>query len=314
METFLGIDLGGTKLLIGEVDAEGHILREKRYPSTFRDQRDAKDYIFRAIDDYLVTVANPLCKPMAMGLGLVGRVDTEHGIWEQIDPSRTFPIEMARELTERYRLPAYIDNDVKSATRAELHWGVGRFSRNFVFINVGTGIAACSVVNGQLIRGSHFNAGEVGHTTVGVNMGTACACGRKNCVETIAAGCGFDICARLLRERYETRLTIPEDGKRVSVKEVYELSLQGDALCEMLVKNAAEALASLIMNLVRVTDPDTVVLGGSVVADGYLLEQMRPFLQAETMRFVTNGVQLTKLEPHHIGLLGAAVVAMNGKI
>lgn len=314
METFFGIDLGGTKLLIGEVDAEGHILREKRYPSTFRDQRDAKDYIFRAIDDYLVTVANPLCKPTAMGLGLVGRVDTERGIWEQIDPSRTFPIEMARELTERYRLPAYIDNDVKSATRAELHWGVGRFSRNFVFINVGTGIAACSVVNGQLIRGSHFNAGEVGHTTVGVNMGTTCACGRKNCVETIAAGCGFDICARLLRERYETRLTIPEDGKRVSVKEVYELSLQGDALCEMLVKNAAEALASLIMNLVRVTDPDTVVLGGSVVADGYLLEQMRPFLQAETMRFVTNGVQLTKLEPHHIGLLGAAVVAMNGKI
>lgn len=82
-----------------------------------------------------------------------------------------------------------------------------------------------------------------------------------DCVEAIAAGIGFDNCARLLRNQYETGLHIPaEKGERVIVSEVFALSQKGDPLCTVLVENAAEALANLIMNLVRVIDPDTVVL------------------------------------------------------
>ena len=309
-KTYLGIDLGGTKLLIGEVDEEGRIARRKCYPTGFLDQREARELIFRSVDDYMDSVALPSCPPQAIGAGLLGRVDTERGIWEQIDPGRTSPIALARELSERYGLPAYIDNDVKSATRAEMQWGVGKFSRNFIYINVGTGIAASAVVDGRQMRGSHFNAGEVGHTTVGVQVGTQCACGRRDCVETIAAGVGFDMCARLLHGKHPTTLAIPAEG-RVSAQEVFALARRGDALCRLLVDNAVEALAKLVMNLVRMTDPDTVVLGGSIVADGYMLEQMQATLQGETMRFVTHGVQITTLEPRYIGLLGAAVVAMN---
>lgn len=311
MNTYLGIDLGGTKLLIGEVDEAGHILRSKCYASGFLGQQEACDLIFRSVDDYMASVALPACPPKAIGAGLVGRVDTKRGVWEQIDPSRTFHVALADALASRYGMPAYIDNDVKSATRAELRWGVGRFTRDFVYVNVGTGIAAGAVVGGRLQRGSHYNAGEVGHTTVGVQVGTQCACGRRDCVETIAAGIGFDMCARLLQSQYPTALDIPAEG-RVAVRDVYALARQGDALCTRLVANAADALARLVMNLVRMTDPDTVVLGGSVVADGYLLGQMQPLLQAETMRFVTHGVQLTTLDAHHAGLLGAAAVAMEG--
>ena len=167
-------------------------------------------------------------------------------------------------------------------------------------------------MDGRILRGGHYNAGEVGHTTVGLDVGTQCVCGRRNCVETLAAGIGFDMCARLLQSRYPTRLAIPEDGSRVSVKEVFRLAREeGDALCEQLVANASEALSQLVMNLVRMSDPDTVVMGGSIMMDGYMLERMQAHLQAETMRFVSNGVQLTTLNPHNIGLLGAAVVGIN---
>lgn len=312
METYLGLDLGGTKLLIGEVDPYGNILRYKRYDSGFFNQKAAFDIIKQSLDDYVANVGWVGAKPVSMGVGLIGRVDPNKGIWLQIDPHRTETIALADELTARYGIPCRIDNDVKSATRAERVWGVGQFSKNFVYINVGTGIAVGTVVNGRQIRGSHFNAGEAGHMRVGVNVGIPCVCGRTDCVETIASGMGFDSCARLLRNRYETRLTIPsENGKRVSVEEVVALSKEGDPLCSVLVQNAAEGIANLIMNLVRVTDPDTVVLGGSIVANEYIFERIQAGLNQNTMRFVTHGVVLTKLNPQFVGLLGAVAVAMN---
>ena len=64
------------------------------------------------------------------------------------------------------------------------------------------------------------------------------------------------------------------------------------------------------MNLVRVTDPDTVVLGGGIVSDPMMYEMVLERLHAGTMRFVTNGVVITELNPAYIGLLGAAAVAM----
>jgi predicted NBD/HSP70 family sugar kinase len=312
METYLGLDLGGTKLLIGEVDAYGNILRYKRYDSGFFNQKAAFDIIRRSMDDYVANVGWVGEKPVAMGVGLIGRVDPNRGIWLQIDPHRTESIALAGELTALYGIPCRIDNDVKSATRAERVWGVGQFSKDFVYINVGTGIAVGTAVGGRQIRGSHFNAGEAGHMRVGVNVGITCGCGRTDCVETIASGMGIDKCARYLKDRYETRLVIPmENGARVNVQDVVDLCGKGDPLCNVLIQNAAEGIANLIMNLVRITDPDTVVMGGSIVGNEFIFDRILAALNQNTMRFVTNGVVLTKLNPKFVGLLGAAAVAMN---
>lgn len=312
METYLGIDLGGTKLLIGEMDIYGNILRYKKYDSGFFNQQAALLIIKSSLDDYIRTVGWYDERPKAMGVGLIGRVDTAKGIWLQIDSTRNQQIELAKELSDIYDIPCYIDNDVKSATRAERVWGFGKISKNFIYLNIGTGIAVGTVINGRQIRGSHFNAGEVGHLRVGVNLGIRCGCGRMDCVEAIAAGIGFDNCARALAGKYDTELHIPTaNGGRVIVSEIFSLSRKGDPLCTVLVDNAAEALANLIMNLVRVIDPDAVVLGGGIVADGYMHEKILKLLHPTTMRFVSNGVVITKLNPEFIGLLGAGAVAMN---
>lgn len=312
METYLGLDLGGTKLLIGEVDKHGNILRFKKYASGYFNQQAASEIVKSSLDDYIRTVGWVENTPVSMGIGLIGRVDPNKGIWLQIDPNRTQPIELAKEIGEIYGINCRIDNDVKSATRAERVWGVGQFSKNFIYINIGTGIAVGTVVNGRQIRGSHFNAGEAGHMTVGVNVGVECCCGRKDCVEAIASGSGFDSCARLLKDKYETRLEIPQDeGAKVDVRDVIRLCQDGDPLCRVLVENATTGIANLIMNLVRLTDPDTVVLGGSIVADEYIFEKILNKLNHNTMRFVSNGVVITKLNPQFVGLLGAAAVAMD---
>ena len=98
METYLGLDLGGTKLLIGEVDKHGNILRFKKYASGYFNQQAASEIIKSSLDDYIRTVGWVESKPVSMGIGLIGRVDPNKGIWLQIDPNRTQPIELAKEI------------------------------------------------------------------------------------------------------------------------------------------------------------------------------------------------------------------------
>ncbi len=311
METYIGMDFGGTKLLIGEVDCNGNILSQKSYSTGYVNQHSAVELIMASLDDYLNTVGTGDRQPKAVGIGMIGRVNTATGQWLQIDTDRTDSINLSDEISSAFGFDCFISNDVKSATVAEQCWGFGRESDNFIYINIGTGIAAGCVVGGKLILGSHCNAGEVGHTQVGVHTGVKCCCGRTDCVEAIAAGVGFDSCARLLAPAYpDSPLHIPTDGTRVDVRLVYDLYRQGDEFCKLLVENAATAIANLIMNLVRVTDPDTVVLGGGIVSDPMMYTMIIDRLHAGTMRFVSNGVVLTNLNPAYIGLLGAAAVAM----
>jgi len=311
MKTYLALDLGGTKLLIGEIDAAGNVLRYKRYDSGYLDQRGAAELIARSLENYIFTIGWATGNvPLAAGVGLLGRVDPAGGVWLQIDPARTEPTRLAATLTERFNIPFFIDNDVKSAAQA-----VGRFelagARDYIYINVGTGIAAAAVVDGRIVRGGHFNAGEVGHTRVGVGAGLTCGCGRTDCVELIAAGVGFDRSARLLSAELATQLKIPAEPARVDVRRVVELSLAGDPLCVRLVDNATEAIASLVMNLVRTTDPEVVVLGGGVISNEHIFNAMTQKLNPTTVRFVTGGVRLTTLDGNMIGLMGAGAVAIN---
>lgn len=315
-DTYLALDFGGTKLLIGEVDSAGNILASKRYTTGYVNQHSAVEIIRSALCDYMRTTGTGTRTPRAIGIGLIGRVDSKAGRWMQIDLDRAMPINLAAEISDTFGMPCYLANDVKAATLAELCWGYGKSSENFIYINVGTGIAAGMVVGGDIISGSHFNAGEVGHTQVGVRTGVHCSCGRTDCVEAIASGSGLDKCARMLIPHYPESPLCAEisDAERIDARRIFELARKSDRLCTRLTDNAAEAIANLIMNLVRVSDPDTVVLGGGIVADVMMYNSILSKLHKHTMRFVTNGVVLSRLNPEFAGLLGAAAVALNAEI
>jgi predicted NBD/HSP70 family sugar kinase len=315
METYLGLDLGGTKLLIGEVCPDGRVLNCKNYPSGYLTQKEALDRIESSLEDYLAARrSRQEGLPKAMGLGMVGRVDYERGIWRQIDLRRTEEMPVAEILSRKYGMPCFIENDVRSALRGELRFGSGQETGDFIYLNIGTGIAAGFVSGGHIIRGGHVNSGEVGHTTVGIDAGLElpCECGRINCVEMLAAGIGLDACARALAPEYPgTSLSIPAGESRVKAEEIFALS-GSDPLCARLTETAVKALAGLIMNLTRTTDPEMVILGGGLVSGGFLYPRILEALNKNTMRFVTRGVVLTKLNPAYAGLLGAAAAAMYG--
>ena len=310
MDTYLGLDFGGTKLLIGEVDGQGRVLHSERYDTGPQTQEGAVALCKASVRDYLST-AGIQGELKGAGVGIVGVVDHQNGNWVSITHEVTGPaLPLARIISEEVGVPAAIDNDVRSATAAELLWGRGRDVENFIYLNVGTGVAAGFVTAGKVLRGAHNNSGEVGHMCCNLGDETPCICGRKGCVETIVSGTGFTIQYQQLKEHYpDTRLALNPWG-RIDAESLFRLADEGDALAGRIAEYGLDMLATLVMNLVRVTDPELVVLGGGVVSDGWVLERLRPRLNPATMRGVSGGVVLSAFGTHETGMIGAAALGM----
>ncbi|MDF2908097.1 MAG: nagK 1 [Herbinix sp.] len=309
MNTFIGCDFGGTKLLIGEIDEQGKILQSKRYTTGINNHRDAVNRILECLSDYTREVGF-VGTPVAAGVGVVGVVDYASGIWKSLDHVETLPIPLAAMISEKLGVPTVIDNDVKCATRAEMVFGQGNRSDNFIYLNIGTGIAAGFVVEGRILRGANNNSGEVGHSVVDITREEVCVCGRHGCVEGVASGSGFQSEVLRLYDQYETGLSKPNDVEKVKTADIFHLSDEGDTLCKELTEQAIDNISNLIMNLVRITDPDTIILGGGVVSDGWLLPKLCESFNASTMRGVKNGVVLSSFDPGLVGLIGAGALGM----
>ncbi|MDF2543272.1 MAG: nagK 1 [Herbinix sp.] len=309
MNTFIGCDFGGTKLLIGEIDEQGKILRSKRYKTGVKNHKDAANLILLCLTDYIEEVGF-VGTPVAAGAGVVGVVDHANGIWRSLDHVETSPIPLAAMISAKLGVPTVIDNDVKCATRAEMMFGQGKQSDNFIYLNIGTGIAAGFVVEGRILRGANNNSGEVGHSVVDLTREEECVCGRHGCVEGVASGSGFQSQVLRLYNKYQTKLEKPTEGDKVFISEIFRLSEEGDALCKELTVQAIDNISNLIMNLVRITDPDTIVLGGGVVSDGWILPKICDALNASTMRGVKNGVILSSFDPGLVGLIGAGALGI----
>lgn len=307
MDTYLGLDFGGTKLLIGEIDRNGNVLQKKRYRTGCTDRDAAVDKIMECLDDYIKT-RKTIGTLRAAGLGIVGISDHQKGEWISMNHiADRMPVPMARILEEKLKVPAFIDNDVRSATMAELIYGQGKKSDNFVYLNVGTGLAAGFVCGGRIVRGANNNSGEIGHMVVDMHNERPCICGRNGCVENMLSGVGF---TRQIAELQRDDLR-QQDGK-ANVAEIFRLADEKDIDCVKITEYAADTLATLIMNLVRATDPDTVILGGGVVSSGWLLSKVKERLEPHTMRGVTGGVVLSELPLPDVGLIGAAALGICG--
>ncbi|WP_082198495.1 ROK family protein [Bacillus sp. FJAT-26390] len=313
LASILAVDLGGTSIVLGEMAPDGEMVRSKSYPSDTTTQSIAIESIIQAIDDYKRTFPFKPGELAAIGIGLVGRVDEERGIWLEIEPGKSEPTDVKEIIEQHYGVPCGIDNDVACATKAEQELGWGTVSDNFIYLNIGTGIAAGLVADGNYVNGSNFNSGEIGHMVVAQDSDVECGCGRKGCVERIASGLGMHERIMALKEQYPATTLSFRDNERVSASEIFEGAALGDELSLKVSEEAARALASLIMNLVRVSDPDTIVLGGGIARNEYFLGRIKSYLNPRTMRFVAHSLVPTKQPTAEVGLVGAALAGLKAR-
>lgn len=307
-KTILAVDVGGTKILIGEVDMEGKVLTQVKRPSDITSQPVAMEQITKVIAEYLQNrVVGDI---QAISIDTVGRVNSEDGIWYEIDPTIATPIDVSKVIKEKFDLPCYVINDLAAATVAENLLGIGNVTKNFIYMSIGTGIAGRLVVDGKILLGEDYDAGEFGHMVVDSESNVKCICGRYGCVEPLASGLGMSNQAHSLKDKYDTKLNILPD-KRVGAKELFEAYDQNDSLAVAVVNQSLKATSNIIMNLVRAINPKAIRFGGGVMTGDWYIDHLQKFLEPVTMRFVTYGVKNTELDPNLITLQGCALFAIN---
>ncbi|HWF10063.1 MAG TPA: ROK family protein [Bryobacteraceae bacterium] len=179
----IGIDVGGSKVLVHVVDVHGRLIREDRRSSV----RTTGPADLLALIEDAVDRARAVTPIAALGIGFPGLTNVDRGVVLSsviLDGWRDVPL--ASLLAERLGIPCAVDNDVNNAARAELARR-GDNGRDMLFITVGSGVGGALVLSGKLWTGASGLAGEIGHIAVDTD-GPRCLCGRIGCAGPRASG------------------------------------------------------------------------------------------------------------------------------
>ncbi|HEY8362172.1 MAG TPA: ROK family protein [Tissierellaceae bacterium] len=247
----IGIDIGGTKILGGIIDINGHLIKDKKIPAQ---AKLGKEVILKNLFSVIDELIDKNIK--GIGIGSAGRVNFDKGIVEYATDNLVgwTGCELKKILEQRYEVPVVVDNDVNAAAIGEMWIGAGKGYKNILMIAIGTGVGGAIIYNGDLIRGSKWSAGEIGHMILYPD-GRQCNCGRKGCLEQYISG-------RAIYMEYNQLLG---EEKVSNAKEVFELYKENDSKAIKVVTNFIKHLSLSILSLKNVIDPEIFIIGGGVI-------------------------------------------------
>jgi glucokinase len=174
---------------------------------------------------------------------------------------------------QRLHLPLEIDNDARMALIGEWRYGVGRGCDNCVIITLGTGIGVSAVIEGQVLRGAHGQAGILGgHTTLQADGGS-CVCGNVGCAELFAS---TSVIARLAREHPLFVCSPLAMLQVIDYAAIFRFASEGDACAIALRNRSLETWAALAVNLIHVFDPELIIFGGGIMGSA---DEILPFVR-----------------------------------
>jgi predicted NBD/HSP70 family sugar kinase len=262
MTTILGVDIGGTKIAGLLVDGHHRPLAQATLPTPSTDPVALYRAVVALIGDMLARANLTLADLTAVGVGVPGQVNSASGTVTNAVNLNLDHYPLGSTLAAELSVPVIVENDVRAAA-------VGAYQRLFptgaarsvAYLNLGTGVAAGVVLNGQLYRGRRGMAGEIGHMVVDPD-GEWCNCGQRGCLETVIAGPAM---AR------HAQAALPESDV-LSPADLYRTAAT-DSGAAAAVARVTQGVALAVQWLLMTYDIDQIVLGGGVTRVG------APFIQ-----------------------------------
>ena len=259
----LGLDVGGTKVAGFVVSERGEVRDRVELPTPAQDAEAIMQTLFAAVEEL-----RSRAEPVALGVGAAGMVEAGTGTmrWAPNIAWRDLPIR--DRVAERFALPVVVDNDANAAAWGEYRAGAGRGYRHLLMITVGTGIGGGIVMDGQLYRGAHGFAAEIGHIIVEPG-GPRCGCGNLGCWEQVASGQALDRAAtEAARSDPEGGVARAAAGAPPSGRHVATAAGNGDEDALAILAEVGLRLGQGMAGLANVLDPDAILIGGGVAEIG----------------------------------------------
>lgn len=276
MKKYISIDIGGTFIKYGLINENGEILEKQELVT------EASKGGKQILEKTLKIVENYKENHQVEGVAIssAGMVDTKNGsirYASELIPGYT-GINFKDPIKEKFDLPCYVENDVNCAGLAEYKSGAGKSSEIALILTIGTGIGGCAIINGEVYHGISGSAMEIGY----MNM-------QNSTFETLAS-------AKTLVEKVADLKN--ENVEDWNGKKIFDLAKSGDEICIKAIDEMCEVLARGIANIVYVLNPDTIILGGGIMAqEEYLYEKIdnnlekylqKPLYDAISLKFASN--------------------------
>ena len=317
----IGIDLGGTKILVGLIDLDtgGVISVVKKRTAGL-----SSSELLKLLDDMVqdAITKGDGTQPTSIGIGAAGQVDRAKGVLvaaPNLGVPPNFPL--AASLTERFTIPTRLGNDVEVATVGELRFGSGKGVDNFVCVFVGTGIGGGIVQDGVIYGGATGTAGEIGHMVIALG-GRLCGCGGRGHLEAYASRTA--ITRNILGELHRGKASVLRDqldaetiaagstATSVAIRSgaIAKAVAANDKLVIKVLDESAEYLGQGLASLINLYNPTRIIMGGGLV------EAVDPFFErvVEIAKNEALSVPAAKIEivrttlGDYSGIVGAAIL------
>ncbi|MHB8658297.1 MAG: ROK family protein [Solirubrobacteraceae bacterium] len=310
----IGVDLGGTKLLAGAVDAGLGVHHRSQRLVAGLDQNALLDATVNAVQEARAAAGGEVA---AVGFGIPALIEARTGMAVSSVHLPLSNLAFEDVMAERLGLPVFVDNDGNAAALAEHRAGSARGAREAVMLTIGTGIGGGLVIRGELYRGAVGAGAELGHMVIDMH-GPRCQgnCPNRGCLEALASG------SALVREAVRIAAEQPAsglgralaDGQVLAGSLVTELAHDGDAAAIEALELIGARLGVGITSLVNIFNPEVVVIGGGVIAAGeLLLAPARTVVAERALRPSRDEVRIVAAHfGVEAGMIGAAALAFDG--
>jgi glucokinase len=305
----IGVDLGGTKMLLGALDGDSKVVWESREASTGQSEDELVELLVREVGE--ARAERPAIA--AIGMGIPATIDQDRGLARSAVnlPIENLPL---RDLVrERTGLPAFLDNDANVAALAESLFGAAKGAKDAVMLTIGTGIGGGLILGGEIYRGATGAGAELGHVSIDMD-GPPCqgSCPNRGCVETLASGTalGREGGEAAEREPGSALGAMRADGQEIDGKAVTEAALGGDEAAIGVFDLVGRRLGVALAGFANVFEPEVIVVGGGVIAAGdLLLEPARAELRARALPPMKAIPVVAAELGQDAGMIGAAAMA-----
>ncbi|MGH7613519.1 MAG: ROK family protein [Gemmatimonadales bacterium] len=312
MRYIVGVDVGGTNIVVGTVAQDGsELVGVVSEPTRSEEGPDA--VVERIITLSRASMAQAPGKDIAgVGIGSPGPLDTKTGVVLLTPNLGWVNMPLRDRVVAGLGLPATLDNDANCAIFGEWWRGAARGTEFVVGLTVGTGIGGGIVLHGDVYHGASDIAGEIGHMTID-STGRRCKCGNYGCLEAYASGPA--IAARAvegIEAGAESALPtyVAGDLSLITAQVVYEAAHDGDAYALEVVRDTAKFLGAGVASIINIFNPQVVVIcGGVTLAGDKLFVPLRSEVRRRAFRPAVEVCRILPGElPGTAGVWGAAAV------
>ncbi len=289
-EYIISLDLGGTKLLGILINRSAGIIARQQLPSP-KGNEAVRDSIIDLLSNILVAAGELKIQPSGIAICAPGFVDSRDGIMIEAENLQVENLSLTQPVEKQFHLPARLFHDVRSATLGEALFGAGLGRRDFIFLNIGTGVAVGLYLDGKVYHGAEDKAGEIGHLAL-KPVGPGKPCGLEERLEMLVSGPA--LVRRALAQLAHTPDSLifelaGHDPERVTTQIIQEAALRQDPLAIQLCEETADFLGLAIGGLQDLLNPECIILGGGLTQMGDLL--LNP-IQRSVARYAIESVPI----------------------